>query len=107
MIFELLQEWQSEPAYTDFGIVAQTICHNPPGEGSRKLYYYRNTDLFQCYSNCGTFDVFELLQKVAHIQWNKEQQLNLDQQGKQHLMTVHHQMTGAPLMHMTALVILI
>ena len=76
MIFELLQEWQSEPAYTDFGIVAQTICHNPPGEGSRKLYYYRNTDLFQCYSNCGTFDVFELLQKVAHIQWNKEYDLN-------------------------------
>ena len=76
MIFELLQEWQSEPAYTDFGIVAQTICHNPPGEGSRKLYYYKNTDLFQCYSNCGTFDVFELLQKVAHIQWNKEYDLN-------------------------------
>ena len=46
MIFELLQEWQSEPTYTDFGIVAQTICHNPPGEGSRKLYYYKNTDLF-------------------------------------------------------------
>ena len=78
MIFELLQEWQSEPAYTDFGIVAQTICHNPPGEGSRKLYYYRNTDLFTCYTGCAdhSFDVFQLLQKVAHIQWNKEYDLN-------------------------------
>lgn len=75
-IFSLLEEWQADPAYTDFGIVCQTICHNPPGEGSRKLYYYRNTDLFQCYTNCGTFDIFELLQKVAKIQWNKEYDLN-------------------------------
>ena len=75
-IFSLLEEWQADPAYTDFGIVCQTICHNPPGEGSRKLYYYRNTDLFQCYTGCGTFDVFELLQKVAKIQWNKEYDLN-------------------------------
>ena len=75
-IFSLLEEWQADPAYTDFGIVCQTICHNPPGEGSRKLYYYRNTDLFQCYTGCGTFDIFELLQKVAKIQWNKEYDLN-------------------------------
>jgi hypothetical protein len=45
-IFDLLNDWGGEPAYTDFGIISQTICHNPPGEGSRKLYYYRNTDLF-------------------------------------------------------------
>ena len=76
-IFDLLQDWGGEPAYTDFGIISQTICHNPPGEGSRKLYYYRNTDLFQCFTGCGkTFDVFELLQKVAYIQWNKEYDLN-------------------------------
>ncbi len=76
-IFDLLQDWGGEPTYTDFGIISQTICHNPPGEGSRKLYYYRNTDLFQCFTGCGkTFDIFELLQKVAHIQWNKEYDLN-------------------------------
>ena len=78
-IFELLEEWQSEPAYTDFGIVCQTICHNPPGEGSRKLYYYSNTDLFTCYTGgCPerTFDIFELLRKVAKIQWHKDYELN-------------------------------
>ena len=76
-IFDLLQEWGGEPAYTDFGIISQTICHNPPGEGSRKLYYYRNTDLFQCYTSCGTtFDIFELLIKIARIQWHKEYDLN-------------------------------
>lgn len=76
-IFQLLEEWGGEPAYSDFGIVSATICHNPPGEGSRKLYYYRNTDLFICYTGCaGSFDIFELLIKVARIQWNKEYDLN-------------------------------
>lgn len=78
-IFELLTDWNGSPAYTDFGIVSETICHNPPGEGSRKLYYYRNTDLFICYTGgCSehSFDVFQLLMKVAHIQWNKEYDLN-------------------------------
>ena len=75
-IFELLTEWGANPTYTNFGIIAETICHNLPGEGSRKLYYYQNTDLFQCYTNCGYMDCFELLIKVAKIQWNKEYDLN-------------------------------
>ena len=75
-IFDLLEEWGGEPEYTDFGITATTICHNPPGEGSRKLYYYENTDLFQCYTGCGSFDIFQLLTKVADIQWNKVFDLN-------------------------------
>ena len=75
-IFEPLQEWGGDPEYTDFGILSTTICHNMPGEGSRKLYYYQNTDLFQCYTGCGSFDIFELLIKVARIQWNKEFDLN-------------------------------
>ena len=75
-IFGLLEEWGGEPTYTEFGIICQTICHNPPGEGSRKLYYYSNTDLFQCYTGCGNFDIFQLLMKVARIQWNKDYDLN-------------------------------
>jgi len=75
-IYGLLEEWGGLPEYTDFGILSSTICHNPPGEGSRKLYYYSNTDLFQCYTGCGSFDIFELLVKVAKIQWGKEYDLN-------------------------------
>ena len=41
-IFDLLTEWGGDPEYTDFGILSTTICHNVPGEGSRKLYYYEN-----------------------------------------------------------------
>ena len=77
-IFELLMEWGGDPQYTDFGIISATICHNPPGEGSRKLYYYSNTDLFHCFTGCAdpSFDIFQLLVKVATIQWGKEYDLN-------------------------------
>ena len=76
-IYELLTEWGGEPEWTSWGILCSTICHNKPGEGSRKLYYYKNTDLFTCYTGCsGSFDVFELLMKVAAIQWQKTYDLN-------------------------------
>ena len=78
-VFELLQDWGGDPEYTGFGILSATICHNPPGEGSRKLYYYDNEEggLFRCYTGCNdTFDVFDLAIKVADIQENKRYDLN-------------------------------
>ena len=78
-VFELLQDWGGDPEYTSFGILSSTICHNPPGEGSRKLYYYNNEEggLFRCYTGCNdTFDIFELAIKVADIQDNKHFDLN-------------------------------
>ena len=78
-VFELLQDWGGDPEYTGFGILSATICHNPPGEGSRKLYYYDNEEggLFRCYTGCNdTFDVFDLAIKVADIQQNKRYDLN-------------------------------
>ena len=76
-IFELLQEWGGEPEFTGFGIISTTICHNEPGEGSRKLYYYENTGLFKCYTGCdSTFDIFELLIKVFDTQKKKVFDLN-------------------------------
>ena len=76
-VFDLLQEWGGDPSRDTFGFVSTTICHNPPGEGSRKLYYYENTGLFRCYTGCDSyFDIFELTAKVAKIQWDKEFDLN-------------------------------
>ena len=76
-IYDLLQEWGGDPSRDTFGYVSATICHNPPGEGSRKLYYYENTGLFRCYTGCDSyFDIFELITKVAKIQWDKEFDLN-------------------------------
>lgn len=76
-IFTLLTEFGGEPEYTNFGIISTTICHNPPGVGSRKLYYYINSTMFTCYTGCnGSFDIFELICKVAKIQWQEEYDLN-------------------------------
>ena len=49
-IFDLLLEWGADPQYSSFGILAETIDHNPPGVGSRKLYYYENSGLFPSFS---------------------------------------------------------
>lgn len=76
-IYNLLQEWGGEPEFTSFGIISSTICHNLPGEGSRKLYFYENSGLFKCYTECdSTFDIFELTIKVALIQASKTFDLN-------------------------------
>lgn len=76
-IFDLLTEWGGDPEYISAGILCSTICHNPPGEGSRKLYFYENSGLFKCYTDCDcTFDIFELTMKVALIQSNRQMDLN-------------------------------
>ena len=70
-IFELLEEWGGHPTLYSNYIVSDTICHNPPEQGSNKLYYYFNTHLFHCYTGCNepSFDVFELCIKVMKIQF--------------------------------------
>lgn len=69
-IYDLLEAWGGEPEYIDGGLISQTICHNLPGEGSRKLYYYENTRLCKCYTGCAdsTFDIFDLCIKVKKNQ---------------------------------------
>ena len=69
-IFDLISSFGGEPEYTSKGLISQTICHNPPGEGSRKLYYFTNTKLFKCWTGCGddAFDIFTLTAKVMKIQ---------------------------------------
>lgn len=76
-IFDLLQEWGGDPEYSSFGILCHTICHNLPGEGSKKLYYYENSGLFRCYTGCDTyFDIFEMVIKIQQIQHDREYDLN-------------------------------
>ena len=78
MMFELFQEFGGDPVQTSFGILSTTICHNPPGEGSQKLYWYSNTGLCRCYTGCDEpiFDIFELVIKVMKIQKDKDFDLN-------------------------------
>ena len=77
-IYSLLQEWGGDPIYTEFGLLSSTICHNKPGEGSKKLYWYENSKLFHCYTGCDnpSFDIFELTIKIFDIQHRKIMDLN-------------------------------
>lgn len=77
-VYSLVNDLGGDPEYTSFGILSSTICHNPPGIGSRKLYYYSNSGLFHCYSGCAdpSFDVFQLVIKAFEIQNNKTLDLN-------------------------------
>lgn len=68
MVFDIVYEFGGEPKATDFGFISATICHNAAGEGSHKLYYYENTKLFRCYTECDSyFDIFELISKIKLI----------------------------------------
>lgn len=67
-VFNLVAEFGGEPIMKGESLfTAKTICHNNFGEGSHKLYYYDNTKLFKCYTDCGTsFDIFELVAKIKN-----------------------------------------
>lgn len=68
-IFELLEQLGADPIDEGDYITAITICH---GGDNRALYYYKNTNLFKCYTHCGdAFDVFELLRKVKKLELNE------------------------------------
>ena len=61
-VFDLLLSLGADPVLHEEMIICRTICH---GGDSHKLYYYDNTKLFRCYTECSdTFDIFELIVKV-------------------------------------------
>ena len=74
---DLLYSLGGNPIVKGEMIMAQTICH---GGHSHKLYYYNNTKLFRCYTNCGdAFDIFDLILKVKEvdgIKWVLPQAVN-------------------------------
>lgn len=73
MVFDIVEELGGDPRKTDFGFISATICHNEPGEGSHKLYYYENTALFRCYTGCDSyFDIFELIKKIKEVRSSEE-----------------------------------
>ena len=73
-IEEILNDFNAEPTRNGDIIIARTVCHNPCGCGSHKLYYYGNTGLFKCYTDCGggAFDIFELTRKVMSREHPKQ-----------------------------------
>jgi len=62
-VFDLVSELGGEPIMGNDLFTARTICH---GGDSHKLYYYDNTKLFHCYTECGdaSFDIYDLVVRV-------------------------------------------
>lgn len=72
-VFELVAEFGGEPQMHNNFFVSKTICHNHIGEGSYKLYYYDNTKLFKCYTDCDdAFDIYELVRKQKIISTHED-----------------------------------
>jgi hypothetical protein len=68
MIKDILSQFNVEPVEEDSDkIIFPTCCHNLEG-GSPKLYYFKNTKLFRCFTECSdTFDIFTLLRKMYEL----------------------------------------
>lgn len=65
-IEKILNKLNAQPIVKGDIILSRTICHD--GD-SHKLYYYDNTKLFKCYTQCNedSFDIYELLIKVYAV----------------------------------------
>lgn len=64
-VFDILVTLGAEPEDRGGFFICKTICH---GGDSRKLYYYKGTQLFKCYTHCDeAFDIFGLIQKVEDV----------------------------------------
>ena len=81
-IYSFLDDLGAAPQPQGPVILNKTICHCG---NSHKLYYYDNTKLFRCYTDCGgeAFDIYELTRKVKSREnpkerWTKEGQSYLD-----------------------------
>ena len=71
-IVRILQEYDVQPHYVGAKyIIFPTCCHNLVG-GSPKLYYYKNTHMFKCFTDCNAlFDIFELIIKMEELRGHK------------------------------------
>ena len=81
-MYSFLDDLGAAPQPQGTMILNKTICHCG---NSHKLYYYDNTKLFRCYTDCGgeAFDIYELTRKVKSREnpkerWTKEGQSYLD-----------------------------
>ena len=72
-VFDFVADLGGEPQMANGYFIAQTICHNPPGVGSHKLFYYENTRLFKCFTECegGAFDIFDLTTRAKQTTGEK------------------------------------
>lgn len=68
-IINLLEDrYGSRPHKTEKSsgaLIFSCVCHNDISK--MKLYYYPDTKIFNCYSSCGTMNIFDLIMEVEGI----------------------------------------
>lgn len=66
---ELLEQLGAEVIDKPGYFMIQTLCHNADcANASHKLYYYKNSHIFYCYTECGTaMSIFTLLKKYYEV----------------------------------------
>ena len=47
-------------------LIFPTICHNG---SSNKLYYYKESKTFYCYSHCGNMSLFDVVMKIKQYEF--------------------------------------
>ena len=71
-VYAFLSDLQADPYKERDHIRAITICHNHDGNGSHKLYYYKETKMFHCYTSCScSYDIFSLVEQVKGISFKE------------------------------------
>lgn len=62
-IIELMEKLGNDDyKETDSYIIFNTICHNEDAsDASKKLYYYKDSHSFYCYTECGSMSIFKFL----------------------------------------------
>lgn len=61
-VFRLLEQLGAQPIDKGDYFICRTVCHNESVEdASQKLYYYKNTHIFYCYTECGGMNIFSFL----------------------------------------------
>ena len=77
-IMELLDSLEIPYKDSKDYILMPTVCHNEDiEEASWKLYYYKDTHLFMCYTECGGMNIFSFLKHFYETRdypydWNKD-----------------------------------
>lgn len=61
-IKNLLEKMKIPYREVDNALIMQTVCHNEDlDSASWKLYYYKDTHIFYCYTECGAMSIFKFL----------------------------------------------
>lgn len=61
-VFRLLSDLGAQPIDKGGYFICKTVCHNEdPEEASQKLYYYKNSHMFYCFTEDGPMSIFKFL----------------------------------------------